>query len=135
MRPEFECRKPGFTEGCKVRMADGQEWTFPKPYLALVPHRTAEGVLALRASPPFGSEFQDGLQRYIDLQTSESSEDDILQRLTLRLVLAVELLQRNYDLTDEQVQELFVIEMNSDAATEMWSDINAVILGRNPKKA
>ena len=36
-------RKPGFTPGAAVVLADGQEWTFALPRLRLTPRRSGDG--------------------------------------------------------------------------------------------
>lgn len=132
--PEASVRKPEFTEGRMVRLADGQEWTFPAPVLALAPYRKEDGSLGLRRSPPFGPDFQAGLDRYID-RISDESDDDVLETLTMRLTLAVDLLSRNYNLTDGLVETLFSLDLASDESLKMWDEIDSAIIGRSPKKA
>lgn len=134
MKPEPECRRPEFSEGCKVKLADGQEWTFPKPILSLAPYRKEDGSLGLQRRAPFGAEFAAMFDRYIDKMAGET-EDDLLAFLTLRVVLAVELLSRNYDLTDDEIQELFILDLDSPESTAMCHAIDEVLQGRNPKKA
>lgn len=132
MRPESECRKPEFSEGHGVTLGDGQEWTFPKPMFALLPFRKADGSIVLQRSA-FGAAYNAMYDRYIDAMAGES-EDELLAFITLRVVLAIELLSRNYALTDEDLQELFIMNLDSPECTTMCHAIDDVLQGKNPKK-
>lgn len=132
MRPESECRRPEFTEGYKVTLGDGQEWTFPKPVLRLLPVRKEAGGFGLETAPPFGPDYQAELTRYVDLAVED--EDSAFESMCLRVSLAATLLTRNYDLSDEEIQGLLYVEGGaSEAAREMWSEVDAVVMGRAPK--
>lgn len=132
MKLESECRRPEFTEGCKVKLGDGQEWTFPKPVLRLVPVRREAGGFEMRGTPPFGPDYQAKLDRYVD--SDADTEDAAVESFCLRVELAVDLLSRNYVLTDEDVQDLFYIASGgTEETTEMWKEIENAVLGRAPK--
>lgn len=132
MRPEPECRRPEFTEGCKVKLGDGQEWTFPRPILRVVPTRDESGGFSLRQAPPFGPEYQADLERY--LNHDHADDGSFYEGLEIRAGLAVKLLLRNYDLSDAEIQELIYLEPNpSPECIEMWSGIEGAVVGRAPK--
>jgi hypothetical protein len=57
---ERACRKPGYSEGIKVTMADGQQWAIPKPRIRFKP-RIVDGKVEIGGGPSFGPEFDDKL--------------------------------------------------------------------------
>lgn len=132
MRPETECRREEFSEGCKVRLGDGQEWTFPKPVLRLLPVRKEDGGFGLRPAPPFGPDYQKDLLKYLD--AARDDDASFLDFLCLRVTLAATLLARNYDLSDEEIQGLlYIVNEESEESVAMWTEIDGVLLGNAPK--
>ena len=80
---------------------------------------------------PFGGDYQADLERYIDHDHSDDAA--FFEGLALRITLAIRLLRRNYDLTDQDVQELLYLDSSSADAAEMWSALDDAVMGRHPK--
>ena len=89
---EKSLRKPGFSEGLKVILADGQEWTLPKPRIRFKP-RIVDGKVEIGGGPSFGPEFDDKLDILFGV-----AEADPAERLRVKFEVAVRLLAANYDL-------------------------------------
>lgn len=105
--------------GSWVTFADGQAWLLPKPWVRRRPTRV-NGVLQFGASTEYGAEFDAMLKAVEDDWTQGNSE------------LAISLLQRNYDLTEDQIYELLVIDSRS---TRDWrNDVYSVANGFNAPK-
>jgi hypothetical protein len=108
---EKSLRKPGFVEGCKVRLADGQERTLPKPKLRFKP-KIIDGRFEISGGPSFGPEFDDKLDILFGITDADPSE-----RLRTKFELAVKLLAANYELEPDNFAELVVLEPG-DRATD-----------------
>jgi hypothetical protein len=96
-------RKPEFDpEGCvAIRLDDGQEWYFPRPYLEINPvfheGKVINSIRCLTCGPEL-----DLLIQMI------GREDDALERIHKIMTLGAFLLLRNYDLLDNELAQLFV---------------------------
>lgn len=88
MAYEPALRRSDFRPGTLVRLADGRSWTFPAPPGDL--ESDLEG---------FGPEYRAILAAIVEAE-------DLPERRRGELVLAVELLGRNYDLRPDQLREL-----------------------------
>lgn len=124
---ESSLRRPEWTEGRKVVLGDGQEWTFPKAKRVLYPSRSAEGKIGISMSPPFGPEFHE-LSRAVDVPAGVPVPFGPL------VTCAGTLLVRNYDLSDDQLGEILSLDL-SEAIRPMWEAVYAVILDLNPPAA
>lgn len=95
-------RRPNVNlDGCTpIQLADGQEWYFPRPMLELRPHFRDGKPVHLSRFVTHGEEL-DNLLRGIS-----EAEDGATQILAV-LRLGGELLLRNYDLTDNHLEQLF----------------------------
>lgn len=125
---EKSLRKPGFTEGTRVRLADGQEWTFPKPWLRLYPARDADGKFYAAGGMSFGAEYEEKFDELI-----ECPDDDLYRKLCLQVELAASLLASNYELTDGDLRRLLPIDSTVDGCKEMWEAIGGVLMGNPPE--
>jgi hypothetical protein len=85
---ELTCRRSSFRQGRRIRLADGQTWTFPAP-----PQGSEWKSL------PFGAEYTDILQA---LQESEDSAEENLAKLALSIFL----LGHNYHLSPVDYERL-----------------------------
>ena len=122
-------RRAEFSEGRKIVLADGQEWTFPKPWIRLFPRRGDDGKVAMGGGLTFGSTYNELLDEY-----AETDDDDIFGKITVQFRMASLLLVQNYDLTDKHLESLLVLEPDNDDNNEMWRDeLLPLLLGYAPK--
>jgi hypothetical protein len=128
MLDERALRRPGFREGPKVALADGQEWTFPRPWLRLYPIRGDDGTITVGGGSGYGLTYEDLVDRLV-----ESDLDDTTGRLALQFAMATHLLMLNYQITDRDLRRLLAIDLADPACEERWGQINQVLLGRPPK--
>ncbi len=127
MLDETVLRKPGFTDGHKVRLADGQEWVFPRPRIRLRPE-IVDGKVEIGGGPSFGPEYDDQLDVLFG-----AVDVDPVERLRVKFEMAVRLLSANYDLKPEDYAELIVLEPGEPASDERWERLSNVLLGIAPK--
>ena len=127
MLDERALRRPGFKAGVWVKLADGQEWGFPKPRLILKP-KIADGSIDIGGGPTFGPEFDDKLEVLLGVRDAEPAE-----RLRVKFELAVRLLATNYDLKPDDFGELIVLEPGDPDSEERWDALNNVLVGASPK--
>jgi hypothetical protein len=120
-------RKPGFTAGVAVVLADGQEWSFPPPRLRLRPVRSGDGFAV--------TVNRVGLPDYPRWEAVLCSEAPVPpeEYWSVRMTAAVALLLANYELTDQELGSLLVWETGDPAADERWDRIDEAILGAVPK--
>jgi len=128
-RDEAALRRPGFSPGHAVRLADGQEWTFPKPTLVLTPARRPDGTFGVRSSDPFGPEHQ----RHLEAVMEGGEGMPWAEYQALRIGLAASLLCRNYDLDDEALADLLPYDLAGDSTAEMWRRLDRVAMGFPPE--
>jgi hypothetical protein len=122
MLDEKALRKPVFSEGHPVILADGQEWTLPKPRIRFKP-RIVDGKVEIGGGPSFGPEFDDKL----DILFGVAAADPVKFEVTVRL------LATNYDLKPENFAELIVLEPDDPASDERWEQLCNAIMGIAPK--
>ena len=124
---EKSLRKPGFSEGTRVTLADGQEWTLPKPKIRFKP-KIVDGKVEIGGGPSFGPEFDDKLDILFGVAEAEPAE-----RLRVKFEVAVRLLAANYDLQPEHFAELIVLEPGDPVSDERWEQLCNAIMGIAPK--
>jgi hypothetical protein len=127
MLNEQALRKPGFSEGYEVTLADGQKWTLPKPKICFRP-KIVDGKVEIGGGPSFGPEFD----RELDILFGVVDSDPI-ERLRVKFEMAVRLLSANYDLTPEHYGELIVLEPGNATSDSRWEQLTDVIMGIAPK--
>jgi hypothetical protein len=126
---EPSLRKPEFSEGCAVELADGQTWTFPKPRFRVTPVDGPDGRITTYFQPSYGDEFDRTMAIFLEGQLCTTGE-----LFEVRFRCAADLLRRNYDLSTADLAELLV-HVDGDAASEQrWQDIDAILVGSRPKK-
>jgi hypothetical protein len=129
MLDERSLRKPTFSEGYAVTLADGQDWTFPKPRIKLKP-KIVEGKVEIGGGPSFGPEFDHQLDILFG-----AVEADPVERLRIKFEMAVKLLSVNYDLKPDDYADLIVLEPGDPASDERWEQLSNVLLGIAPKRS
>jgi hypothetical protein len=122
---EAALRRDTFTEGPKVRLGDGQIWTFPTPFMCMHTQIGPEGTVHAVGSLSYGRTYLDRLDDMIE------AEDD-LDRVCVQLELAASLLLRNYALDNRALRRLISIDLDTDP--EMWPAIQDVLFGRHVPK-
>jgi len=127
MLDEKSLRKPGFTEGHKLKLADGQEWTFPRPRIRLKP-KIVDGKVEIGGGPSFGPEYDEQLDILFG-----AVEVDPVERLRVKFDMAVRLLAANYNLKPEDYAELIILEPGEPTSDERWEQLSNVLLGNAPK--
>jgi hypothetical protein len=95
MVDEQSVRRPGFVEGTRIRLANGQEWTFPD-------------------HPP----SKEDVEHQAVLREIGEAED-AADLLRAELALAIHLLSRNYDLTPEGFQAILDFAPGDPVLAEM----------------
>jgi hypothetical protein len=125
MLDEKALRKSTFDEAnsAPVVLADGQSWFLPKPFLRLRPKFSggrAAGYGPLTTADPVWNELRQAVQ--------DSGESDTLSAIAS---LGAYMICRNYELTDDQLGDLFSWDSNQTWAAEVISIAN----GRTGPKA
>jgi hypothetical protein len=128
MLVEADRRKEGFTEGNKVVLADGQEWTFPKPRLRFIPHRGVDGKIGLGAEPTFDQEYRELFVALIG-----ADKDSAFEVWSLRIQIACHLLLANYELSDVELADLMPVIFDDEQNMEMWANLSPICLSTPPK--
>ncbi len=110
-----------------IRLADGQEWAFPKPFLQI--HASFDGGKA-RATWPVLT-YGPALDALIEAM---GECDDNADLLVAGASLGAFLLRQNYSLEDRELDMLFAFQ---PGVPESWDWVNAVIdvaTGQNAPK-
>lgn len=128
MLDERALRRTEFTEGVRIVLADGQGWTFPRPWLRLYPVRAQDGRLTVGGGLGFGATHDELIDRLVDCDP-----DDTAGRIALQFEMAAVLLSRNYELSDRDLRELLVIDLGDPDCEPRWQQINEVLLASPPK--
>lgn len=139
MLDELALRKPGFVEGARVKLGDGQSWSIPRPRLRLVPRKTDDGDVKLASLPKVAAHRQADMDAMLEAadRNAEGDPEGFVDWLLARARLATGLLLDNYDLDDAALAALLPIEFGDDdgagANAEMWAEIDGVLRGRHAK--
>jgi hypothetical protein len=123
MLDEASLRKPGFTEGARVTLADGGEWVLPKPRPVFFPTASpGEGIgLAVRFS--YGLEYDP----YFEEAFGPRDDGDFADEVEAKMRLAALLLLANYDLDDGRLADLLTLRAGSEGSLAMWAALNRAI--------
>lgn len=133
MIQESDRRRPAFRDGPKVKLADGQEWTFPPPVTTIVfPVRDENGSFAAGGRGCYGPAHEDMLDELYSLGNDQESN---YKRMSIRLDLAARLLLENYELTDREIGRLLRFDFANEDSLESWDDVLSVINGSYAPKA
>jgi len=128
MLDERALRRPTFSEGYPVRLADGQEWVFPKPRIRFRPRVGGDGRVEVAGGAGFGPEFDSSIDVLYGVVEAEG-----IEQLRIKFEMAIRLLRANYELTDAEIGGLVVYEPADPAAVERWQELERVLLGMPPK--
>jgi hypothetical protein len=128
VRDEPTLRRPGFTEGPRIVLGDGQAWAFPRPRLRLYPVRAADGRLTVGGGMGYNSDYADLVDQLVDCDPGDTTA-----RLALQFQMAASLLELNYTLGDRDLRRLLAVDLADPACESRWTQINQVLLGRSPK--
>lgn len=121
---EHRLRKPDLdvSECTKIRLANGKEWYFPRPTLQIAPiFHNGEPIKAVKTLS-CGDEI-DALLEGI------TSTADVTTIVLAVMALGAYLLRRCYDLTDEDLERLFVYRVGDPDSEQMVRDIITVATG------
>ena len=127
MLDERALRKPGFREGRRIKLADGQEWSIPKPRLIFKPKITSDGKVDFGGGANFGPEFDDQMDILLGAREAEPTE-----RLRVKFEVAVRLLASNYNLAPDDFAELLVLEVGEPDSDARWDALTSAD-GHRPK--
>lgn len=128
MLDEKALRKPGFSEGYQVTLADGQAWTMPKPRFRFRASVGPEGRTEVGGRPTFGPEYEQSIEALYGIGDVEPIES-----IRVRMDMAARLLRSNYDLTDDDLGDLIVLDTSDPASEERWEELSRAVMGRVPK--
>jgi hypothetical protein len=124
---EADRRLPTFREGVPILLADGQSWHFPRPTIELFPTFDADGQVAdFDGRPSFGPDYDDKLESFYAAEKGPSE-------LKALMVLAVDLLGRNYRLGPIDFARLIRYRKEDEANRKMWQAIADTAQGNGPK--
>lgn len=124
---EKALRREGFAGGRPIRLADGQEWAIPEPYVRLFPAVTEGGSIELFQRVTFGPEDDAELESIFDPQA------DPFASLRAQTVLAARLLLRNYALDNAALAALLPRDPKLEGNAEMWRELVEHMAGQAPK--
>lgn len=123
-------RKPDMdpSRSTPIKLADGQEWYLPRPMIELRPHFKDGEAVRLSRFLTCGED----LDRMIE---GISQAEDGVTRLLAVLRLGGDLLLRNYDLTQGELEQLFRyrIDDHTGQSEEMVTAIIDVATGNLPE--
>jgi hypothetical protein len=102
MTHEPSARRPGFREGLKVRLADGELWSLP--------------ILERDADDP----------EYVGLLRAMAEAEDREEWLLAGLALTIMLLSRNYDLPAEELSDLLSFPSGDPVLLTLQRDVGAL---------
>jgi hypothetical protein len=128
MLDELALRRPEFQEGVRVKLCDGQDWTFPRVRLRLIPKLTPDGEVKTDVKRFYAAD----VEKFLDYEINEN-DFNFIDWMTKRFAAAAKLLLVNYDITGEQLAELLYWERDDDASEERWQSIDSAVLGILPK--
>lgn len=125
-------------ESCvPIQLADGQEWYFPRPMIELRPRFDGSKPISLSRYVTWGEDLDDLL---LAVSNATTADGDAIILAVLRL--GGDMLLQNYDLTQEELQQLFRYRIDDPTGNsdEMFRTIIEVATGRlrgyaaNPKR-
>jgi len=125
---EVALRAPGFTPGVPIRLADGQEWSFPKPVVKLCPVLDDDGAVSIGGVPSFGPDYDDLVEAWYASHSLGPPD-----QIKAMFALGVDLLKRNYTLTPADLRRLLRFHGADAADQQTWEQIADVATGKSPK--
>jgi len=86
------------------------------------------GKVEIGGGATFGPEYEDQLDVLFGTRDVDPDE-----RLRLQFEVAVRLLKSNYELRDEDISKLIVLELGDPVSDDRWEQLTDVLLGNAPK--
>jgi hypothetical protein len=129
MLDEKALRTSEFRDGPAVRLADGQEWVFPRPRFRVFPVESPDGEITPGYRPTYGSAFDRMLEVFLGVETCTTGE-----LFDMRFKAASDLLRRNYTLTTADLATLLFYEEGDPESEGRWKAIDAILVGAPPGK-
>lgn len=126
MLDEVALRSSDFLEGIRIKLGDGQEWSFRRPRIRLVPTRGESGffVSKMKPAPGQGKILEEAFEAMWNLTDKAG-----LDMWNLRFGAAVELLRSNYNLDEDQIASLLYWDTEEEECTDRWREIDNLIRG------
>jgi len=121
-------RRPEFAGDVPVVLCDGQTWHLPKPRIRFRPRSGPDGFEA-RITTQWSDDYW---QKIDKLNTAYESEDS-LAILSAELDLCCTLLTKNYQLSEDDLGEIFWIDASDPDNAEMRATVLRVAQGLPPK--
>lgn len=128
MLDEKALRRDGFTEGIRVVLGDGQEWSLPEHVFCTFPDYDEDGRIVAGYRVFYGEDADADLDAWFG-----SAEVDPDERENAKMRLASSLLLRNYDLDLPALRTLLRKSGADSASVEMWTGLTRAVLGLSPK--
>lgn len=127
---ESALRRPEFVEGDRIRLCDGQEWSFPRPIVEIYAVPGDDGIYRFEGMRRrrFGPDFDRKLDAF-----AATAGKTYREQLESLLQVAVDLLGRNYDLKPADFGELLAWRRDDESNDDMWRAIAEVAGGFAPK--
>ena len=120
---EKALRKPEFTEGVRVTLGDGQEWTLPEYSYSFYPEYDDSGRIVAGGRTSYGADADADLDAWLG-----SAEVAPLDRIAAQMRVASNLLLRNYSLGIADLQVLLRKNNAEDASRAMWEALTRAVL-------
>lgn len=137
---EAALRREGFTEGIRVRLADGQEWALPAfsvrsypqrdPNWDGVHRRPGDGFRCVH-EVWYGRDCEDAWDRAVGGKQPEGGAE----RIAARLELAARLLAKNYAIPDEALPGLLAFDTGDPESFAMLAGLTDAFVGIGPAPA
>ncbi len=122
---EESLRSARFRFGQAITLEDGQDWHFPTPRVLFRPSFATGRVSESTPATDLGDDFNHALDAL------ESSENDNRSFLSRMFELAAIMMRYNYNITDDQLTELFAFRPGDEASQDTWRSIMGVARGND----
>lgn len=126
---ESTIRKDPFRPDVPIKMADGQVWFFPKPWVRFHPTVGPDGLPSLGSRTSLGKEFDLATE---DVRKASEEEDNYLSILAM-FAIARSMLRINYELTPEIEATILEYAPEDQDSKDRWDEILGVAMGNGPK--
>ena len=138
MIDEKSRRKPDWVEGEWLTLGDGQDWCLPKPVLFARPTRYKRKFGGEKDARQLGRPIALDGDPYFSLMERVAESNDGNVTLELAFEMFVDLIGRNYTLTEDEAADLLPFVGDSDGEqdddnAELWRDVLDVAMGRGKK--
>lgn len=122
---EKSLRSENWKDGIAITLCDGQDWYLPKPTTEFLINDEGTGLEPI-GRHTFG-------QTYWRLHEEWIASDGFQDTLNAMIKIAVYLIKRQYELTNQQVSTLLRFIPEDEENQEMWKSIAEVASGKAGK--